>query len=148
MISTTPLTAADATTGSFTVMGIQVTPKVDAAETNGQFSIIEEVVPPGLGVPPNISHRETRVFYVVSGEFSMQVGAITRHVTAGDALFVPAGAINSLVNTGSEPGTLLASFTPAGHEEFLHELSELVQGEPSEQEVADLFERYGVELAN
>lgn len=146
MISTTPLAAATRTCDSFTVLGIQVTPKVSASDTNGQFSIIEEVVPPGLGVPPNIGHMETRVFYVVSGEFSMQVGAVTRRLTAGDTLFVPAGAINGFLNVGAEPGKLLATFTPSGHEDFLRELSDMIQGEPSDQEIADLFARYGIEM--
>jgi quercetin dioxygenase-like cupin family protein len=147
MISTAPLTTAR-DTESFTVLGIQITPKVAASETGGQFSMIEEVLPPGLGVPPNIGHNESRVYYVVSGEFQLQVGNVTHRAAAGDTFFVPAGAVNGFANVGPEPGKLFATFTPAGHEDFLRELSDLIQGEPREDEVAELFQRYGVEMVS
>ena len=43
----------------------------------------------------------------------MTVGAETREVEAGDAVFIPRGHTHTLVNTGVEPMTILLVCGPA-----------------------------------
>jgi mannose-6-phosphate isomerase-like protein (cupin superfamily) len=42
------------------------------------------------------------IYFVMSGEGEMTVGDETRHVTPGDAVWVPVGEAHSLLNTGKE----------------------------------------------
>ena len=42
------------------------------------------------------------IYYVMSGEGEMAVGEESRHVVAGDAVWVPTGEAHSLLNTGKD----------------------------------------------
>ncbi|CAN5651886.1 hypothetical protein BH23CHL2_BH23CHL2_27760 [soil metagenome] len=147
MISTAPLPRSTASYQSFSMMGVRVTPKVLAHETNGQFSMTEQVAEPGAGSPPHICNNETKIFYVASGEFEFLMGTITRRAATGDTITIPAGAIHRYENVGATPGTLFVTFTPGGHEEFLRELSELYQDEDVRPEDIDrLCQHHDVEI--
>jgi quercetin dioxygenase-like cupin family protein len=147
MMTTAPLQASTTPIDSFSIMGVQIIPKVAAKETNGQFSMVEETVEPGAGSPTAIGRNETTIFYVADGQFEFLVGNLTRRAGAGDAVVVPAGAIHNFKNVGHSRGRLFATFTPSGHEDFLREMSELFQDEMVRpEELQALCERYGVEL--
>ena len=147
MISTTPVRHDTPSYESYSMMGVRITPKVLAHETDGMLSMAEQDVEPGAGSPPHICNRETKILYVASGEFEFRLGTITRHARAGDTITIPAGAIHRYQNVGTASGTLFATFIPGGHEEFLRELSNLYQGEDVRPEDIDrLCERYDVEI--
>ncbi|MEZ4521538.1 MAG: cupin domain-containing protein [Thermomicrobiales bacterium] len=149
MISTAPLKTCASPYESFSLMGVRITPKVIGSETAGQFSMVEAVVAPGAGDTANITRSRTKVFYVASGEFEFLLGTITKRLSAGDTIFIPAGAIHRFQNVGTVPGTLFTTFTPAGYETFLRELSDLFQGEDVRPEdVAALAQEYGVEAVD
>ncbi len=145
-MTTTPLSHDAATPGSFSLPGIRIAPKVRASETGGHFSMVQAVVETGGEVPAQIG-RETKVFYVVSGEFDFLLGTSMRHSSDGDTIVVPAGAIHRFANAGTEPGKLFVLFSPGGHEDFLRELSDLYQDETVRLEDVQAINRcYGVEM--
>lgn len=147
MMSTAPLKTTPTARESFYLMGIQVVPKVLAEETDGQFSMVEERVEPGAGSPPHSGRNASKVFYVAEGEFEFRVGTLTRRGRTGDAVVIPAGAIHSFTNAGTTRGRLFVTFTPAGHEDFLREMSDLFQREEVQpKEVEAISARHGVEL--
>lgn len=147
MISTASVRNNAPSYESFSMMGVRITPKVLAHETDGLLSMAEQVVEPDAGSPPHICNNETKIFYVAAGEFEFRLGTITRHATAGDTITIPAGAIHRYQNVGTNAGTLFATFIPGGHEEFLRELSDLYQGEDVRPEDIDrLCQRYDVEI--
>ncbi len=147
MMTTAPLQYKPASVDSFSIMGVQITPKVVAEETSGQFSMIEANVEPQAGSPTAIGRNETTIFYVADGQFEFLVGTLTRHANQGDTVVVPAGAIHHYKNVGAERGRLFVTFTPAGHEEFLREMSGLFQDEMVRpEELQAVCARYGVEL--
>ena len=51
------------------VLGQEITLKLASTETGGAYYLFEDLVPPGLGVPPHIHEREDEVLKVIDGEF-------------------------------------------------------------------------------
>jgi hypothetical protein len=52
----------------FSVAGDRVTILLAGDETNGAYTIMESLVPPGGGPPPHLHHREDEGFLVITGE--------------------------------------------------------------------------------
>lgn len=66
--------------------------------------------------------RSSEVYYFVAGEGTFTVGGQSVKVSRGDVLYVPPGADQSLMNTGSEAIEFLCLVDPAwkvGDEEIL-----------------------------
>src|SRR5207302_1615443 len=58
-------------------------------------------------------HRGTEeVLYVLEGSGEVRVEGVTHHVAPGHAVFVPAGAEHTYVNTGAESLTLVGAMAP------------------------------------
>jgi mannose-6-phosphate isomerase-like protein (cupin superfamily) len=56
--------------GEFTM-----TVKASSEDTNGVFSALDAQEPPGFGPPLHIHHDAAEAFYVLEGEYVIQVGA-------------------------------------------------------------------------
>jgi mannose-6-phosphate isomerase-like protein (cupin superfamily) len=52
------------------------------------------------------------IYFVLSGEGEMSVDEETRHVGAGDATWIPAGAAHSLENSSQEDLVILVVASP------------------------------------
>jgi quercetin dioxygenase-like cupin family protein len=114
---------------SFWVLGMLIRFKARSEETGGEYSLFEATVPPGLGAPPHIHHREAEAFYVLEGEFEFVKGEGVMRGTAGDFIHVPRVAAHGFTNVGPEPARILAILTPGGlHEQLFAALGEA--GEP------------------
>lgn len=97
--------------------------KLAAAQSNGELTVIEDVIPPDSGPPLHVHEKESETYYVLDGEFEFVCGE--DHVSGGPGTFVfaPRGLPHRYKNIGSKPGRVLFSFTPAGIEAFFAELS-------------------------
>lgn len=134
---------------SFSMMGIQITPKLRAEDTGGAYSMLEQIVSPVGGTPPHICHADDKSIYVVEGEFDILLGNETKRAKAGSFVIIPRGTVHDFTNSGASSGKLLVSLTPAGHEKFLRELSQLVQnGAPDPQKMATIAQTYQVEVVS
>jgi mannose-6-phosphate isomerase-like protein (cupin superfamily) len=77
------------------------------------YSLAHAVIPAGAR---SIRHHlvgSSEVYYVLSGSGTMHVDADVREVGPGDALLIPAGAVQFLENTGEEDLVFLAIVEPA-----------------------------------
>jgi mannose-6-phosphate isomerase-like protein (cupin superfamily) len=77
------------------------------------YSLAHAVIKPG---ERSIRHHlagATEVYYLLAGCGLMHVGEEAREVRAGDALLIPAGAVQFLENTGREDLAFLAIVEPA-----------------------------------
>jgi len=129
------------------------TVKIGAEQTEGRLS---QVLCRDLrgGAPPlHIHHREDETFYVIAGEISFFVGDQRIEATAGDFVFAPKGVPHTFLVT-SDRAEYLASFSPAGAEQFFAEVApRVVSGElapppsaPDPDELARIAARYGIEI--
>ncbi len=131
--------------------GLRITPKAAAADTGGELTLLEIEATPGAGSPLHICHFESKVFYVLDGEFSIRLNGETVAGGPGTCAHVPRGAVHAFTNVGTAPGRLLVMLTPAGHEKFLVAMSRLEArgatrpGHPADH-VTDLCDTHGVEL--
>jgi mannose-6-phosphate isomerase-like protein (cupin superfamily) len=49
------------------LMGMLLTFKAVSAETGGAYSVYVATIPPHIGAPPHIHHRETEAFFILEG---------------------------------------------------------------------------------
>jgi mannose-6-phosphate isomerase-like protein (cupin superfamily) len=129
------------------VLGEILTIKVAGEDTDGAYTIIQEVSPPSGGPPLHLHHREDEAFYVLEGEYEIQCGDGKISATPGSFVFAPRKIPHTFRNISAGPAKVLAIVTPAGIEKFFEELSELTKEGPLDLgEVKEIAERYEIEL--
>jgi oxalate decarboxylase/phosphoglucose isomerase-like protein (cupin superfamily) len=108
-----------------------IKPLVAAENTEGTaVSLMHVVLLPGEGHVRHNHPDSDEILYILAGRGEQMVDdSDTFAVAPGQAVFIPAAAFHSTVNTGWEPLVLLAIYAPAGAEEAL-------KGLPDHREVA------------
>jgi mannose-6-phosphate isomerase-like protein (cupin superfamily) len=123
--------------------------KAVAAQTSGDFSLMERTVPPGASTPPPHRHVTcSEAFFVLDGTITFRLEAAELAGGPGDFLLVPRGAAHTFGNAGGEPARLLVLHAPAmdAYFEELHRLWSA--GDPPSREAErELMSRYGMEPA-
>jgi quercetin dioxygenase-like cupin family protein len=128
--------------------GAVMTIKVRAEDTNGTYSLMESVLPPGGRVPPHIHHQEDEATYVLEGELSIEMAGRALKATRGSYVVVPRDIQQSFTNTGEGPCRFLTFFTPGGAEGFFEEASDLARasgGPPPIEGMAAIHQKYALE---
>jgi mannose-6-phosphate isomerase-like protein (cupin superfamily) len=123
--------------------------KAVAAQTGGDFSLMERTVPPGARTPPAHRHVNcSEAFFVLSGVITFVLDEAVVSGGAGDFLLVPRGAAHTFGNRESEPARLLVLHAPA-MDAYFEELHLLWSGgsPPSPEAERELMSRYGMEPA-
>lgn len=139
---------APAAGSALNILGVTHTCKVTAAETAGAFSLWEDVVPPGAGVPPHTHAREDEAFYVLSGEFVIELeGEPAPHrVAPGGFFFGARGRRHAYRNVSNEPARLLVLSVPgSGLDQMFGELDAATTARTTDlATLAAICARYGV----
>jgi quercetin dioxygenase-like cupin family protein len=94
-------------------MGILWTPLVTTEQTQGQYSLMEQLMPASAGPPPHVHDFGDEVFYILDGEMAMQLGDQTITGTKGQLVRIPAGTAHAFVVT-TETARVLNFYVPAG----------------------------------
>ena len=121
--------------------------KAVAAQTAGDFSLMERTVPPRGRRP--LPHRHvncSEAFWVLDGTITFVLDGVESHGGPDDFLLVPRGASHTFGNDGDEPARLLVLHAPAADAYFV-ELEALWSGEtpPTPDEERALMARHGME---
>jgi mannose-6-phosphate isomerase-like protein (cupin superfamily) len=77
------------------------------------YSLAHAVIPVGRRSIRHHLEGASEVYYILSGTGRMHIDAEERDVRAGDALLIPAGAVQFLENTGVQDLVFLAIVEPA-----------------------------------
>lgn len=128
------------------VIGDNQNIKLSGADTNGQFTLIEQNNQPGVGIPPHVHENEDEVFHVLSGQVAMTIGAETTTLNAGDLIFCPRGVPHSWRVVGEENARAMLSIFPSGLEDMFQELAQLPEGPPDLDKVAEICGKYKVKF--
>ena len=123
--------------------------KAIAAQTGGDFSLMERTVPPGARTPPAHRHVNcSEAFFVLSGVVTFWLDSAELSGESGDFLLVPRGAGHTFGNRSAEPARLLVLHAPA-MDAYFEELARLWSGgsAPSVEAERELMSRYGMEPA-
>ena len=123
--------------------------KAVAAQTGGDFSLMERTLPPGGRQPPAHRHVNcSEAFFVLGGQIAFSLDGTGLTGGPGDFLLVPRGAAHTFGNAGTDEARLLVLHAPAmdAYFEELHRLWAAGQPPATEEERA-LMARFGMEPA-
>jgi mannose-6-phosphate isomerase-like protein (cupin superfamily) len=121
--------------------------KAVAAQTGGDFSLMERTLPPRGRRP--LPHRHvncSEAFWVLDGTVTFVLDGVSQQGRRDDFLLVPRGAAHTFGNDGGEPARLLVLHAPAADAYFV-ELEALWSREapPTPEEERALMARHGME---
>ena len=130
-IATTPSQAGPVVkpadlTASFDFGGFGVDWKIDAAESQGRFSIVHHpMAPRALAAPLHRHHREDEYSYVLEGTLGALLGDDV--VTAGPGTWVhkPRGQWHTFWNAGDTPCRIIEVISPGGFEDYFREVADV-----------------------
>ena len=134
------------------------------ADESARWSVFEVDVQPGFDVGAHLHHEAEEFFYVLAGELDLlashpqavagdwrswrsPTGATVVRGGPGSLMYVPAGCPHAFANPGPVPVRMLFCVAPSGHERYLRELGELLDGggPPDQAAIARLRQRYDIQ---
>ena len=127
--------------------------KATGEETDGSFSVVEQLLPADLSPPMHVHHEDDELLYVLDGRVLWEIGGERMTATAGSTVYAPHGVPHSFL-TEEETHWLLLTFEP-GFERFFAEVGRPAESwtipaeGPTEEDIAkmnELAEQYGLEF--
>ncbi|HTT96108.1 MAG TPA: quercetin 2,3-dioxygenase [Solirubrobacterales bacterium] len=102
--------------------------KARAADTDGEFGLIETVAPPGFSPPRHVHAHEDETFWVLEGELTVVCGEETITAGPGAMVFLPRGVPHGYRVDGELPARFTTLITPGGMEEFFARVGRPAEG--------------------
>ena len=96
--------------------------KASAADTGGQYTLVEITAPPGLEAPLHVHYGEDEGFHVLEGSVTLEVGDDTIELAAGRHAFGPRNVPHRFT-IGPEGARMIWVLTPGGFEDFIEDVS-------------------------
>lgn len=129
-----------------------MTVKATAEDTDGRFSLLEQVLTPAGNPPLHVHRDEDEAFYVLEGEVDLIVGDDRLPCAAGTFALAPKGIPHTYV-VRSPTARLLVLGAPAGVDRFFREVAQPAAARvvpdpaaPDIDEVNRVAARHGIEL--
>lgn len=94
-----------------------------------QLVVIEVTLAPGGGHAFHHHPRQEEVIYVIDGQVEQWLDRQQQMLSAGDAVFIPAGCVHASFNTSPKEAKLLAILSPSMASDNGYEVVE-VAGQP------------------
>lgn len=112
----------------FSIVGDTYRIVISGKQTNGEFAMIDMLVPPGGGPRPHAHASFHESFYVVDGEVEFKTAEGKTIARKGDVITIPkGGAVHSFKNVSDTTAHLLCTVVPAGLDAFFEEIGTPVQ---------------------
>ena len=120
--------------------------KVSTLDTDGGLSVAEITSFHKGGPARHLHHEQDEWFYVVEGEYVIEVGEERYELGPGDSVLAPRKVAHVWAHVGEGTGRLIAALQPAGEiEAFFDELATLGSS-PEREELQRAFSSHGLEL--
>jgi quercetin dioxygenase-like cupin family protein len=117
--------------------------KVSSPNPNGPF-VLENTFHEKGGPARHLHHDQDEWFYVVEGEFIIEIGQKRIKLNPGDSLLAPRKVAHAWAYVGDSKGRILIAFMPAGQmEAFFRKVTEANAMPPQDPE---LWRAHGMEL--
>lgn len=128
----------------FGVMAFAI--KVSARDTGGALLVLEQANDYKGGPPRHLHLEQEEWFYVIEGEYTVEIGGEAHHLKPGDSVLAPRKVPHTWALTGPGAGRLLIAFSPAGDMEAFFDEATRLEGMPAPQEAARLFAAHGMQV--
>src|SRR6185312_3891779 len=76
-------------------------------DTNGEFGLLEQTIPPGFATPHHTHHLEDESFYILEGEVAFLCDGKWSKVGPGDFIFGPRNLPHGFRIVGGSPARML-----------------------------------------
>jgi mannose-6-phosphate isomerase-like protein (cupin superfamily) len=120
--------------------------KVSAQDTNGGLCVTEIIDAEKGGPARHLHHEQEEWFYVVEGEYAIEVGEERYELGPGDSVLAPRQVAHAWAHVGEGAGRLIAALQPAGEiEAFFDELA-MLGSAPEREALSRVFSSHGLEL--
>jgi quercetin dioxygenase-like cupin family protein len=120
--------------------------KVSTLDTGGSLSVAEITSLHKGGPARHLHHEQDEWFYVVEGEYVIEVGEERYELGPGDSVLAPRNVVHVWAYVGEETGRLIVALQPAGEiEEFFEDLAKLGTS-PEREELQRAFSSHSMEL--
>ena len=96
------------------------------------------------GGPPR--HLQDEWFYVIEGEYLVEVGTQLHHLKAGDSVLGPREVSHAFAFVGESTGRFLITYAPAGKMEEFFDSRDKAGGRTTFVNNAEIMRAYGMEL--
>jgi mannose-6-phosphate isomerase-like protein (cupin superfamily) len=111
---------------------------------NQDVFILENTFHEKGGPARHLHYEQDEWFYIVEGEFVMEIGQVRFRLSPGDSILGPRKVPHVWAYTGGERGRILIAFLPAGKmESFFREVTKANAMPPQDP---DLWRAHGMEL--
>jgi mannose-6-phosphate isomerase-like protein (cupin superfamily) len=118
--------------------------KVSTEDSHGRLLVVEMTHHAQGGPGRHFHYEQDEWFYVVEGEYVLEVGHERIRLKPGDSVFGPRKVPHVWTFVGDQPGRILFVFTPAGQmEAFFREPGKTDVRPPQDP---DYYRPYGMEL--
>lgn len=119
--------------------------KVSSEDSGGGLFVVENGSSQPGGPPRHLHHDQEEWFYVLAGEYVIEVGESAYHLFPGDSILAPRGVPHGWASL-VENGRILVVFQPAGQMEAFFEATSQLDILPSPERVAALFAAHGMQV--
>lgn len=121
--------------------------KVSSKDCRGDFFAMEHHHTKPGGPPRHLHHGEDEWFYVIEGDYLVEVGGKLHHLKTGDSVLGPREVPHAFAFVGETTGRFLITYAPAGKmEEFFNSRDRLPGGRSTFVNNAEEMRAYGMEL--
>ena len=120
--------------------------KVSTLDTDGGLCLAEITSLHKCGPARHLHHEQDEWFYVLEGQYIIEVGDERYELSPGDSVLAPRKVAHVWAHVGEGTGRLIAALQPAGEiEAFFEDLAKLGSG-PEREELQGVFGSHGMEL--
>jgi len=120
--------------------------KVVGSQTDGGLLILEQIDDRKGGPPRHVHLNQDEWFYVIQGQYAVEVGDSRFELGPGDSLLAPRGVPHVWAHVGDGTGRMLVEFHPAGlMEAFFVQATQINTAAPG-PEMAKLFSEHGMQV--
>ena len=126
------------------VLRSQSTFKVESAQTQGAYAILEQLIPAGHGPPLHLHRHETEIFYVVEGQFEVTIGDQKIPAPPGAIATCPRDIPHTFRNVGTTQGKMLLTVIPGRFSQYFAEVDKVNDGDKAA--IIALCKKYDVEI--
>ncbi len=123
---------------------LEIDAKISTADSQGAIFLWEVTAAEKSGPPRHVHFHQDEWFYVVQGEFVVEIGGTIYFLSPGDSILLPRGVPHAYAHVSDDVGKMLVAVFPACTFEQFHEESRHVGPGSTREEVEELFRKHGM----